>query len=149
AFPPSLAARKITNPDAPRNDHFILLEVDGKKWPAVPILFSTSQTYDPQRGGEFFAYLDFQFLLATRSADASRLEPALDGSAPKLAGLKEVSGFFEQVGKNTDYILHPEEILADNFALLVLGEKKAPSPRVLQQMKEIFLTQKKPAPSNR
>ena len=49
----------------------------------------------------------------------------------------------EQVGNNTDYIIHPEEILADNFALLVLGEHNMPSPEIPQKMREILL--RKPA----
>ena len=28
---------------------------------------------------------------------------------------------YEKIGKNTGYILHPEEIIADNFALLLLS----------------------------
>jgi hypothetical protein len=40
------------------------------------------------------------------------------------------------VGRNTQYIIHPEEILADNFALLVLGETSIPSPVILEKMKD-------------
>jgi hypothetical protein len=40
------------------------------------------------------------------------------------------------VGRNTDYIIHPEEILAENFALLVLGAGNVPSPEVLTRMRE-------------
>jgi hypothetical protein len=49
----------------------------------------------------------------------------------------------EQVGRNTQYIIHPEEILADNFALLVLGESKIPTPEILQKMREV-LSRRKP-----
>ena len=50
--------------------------------------------------------------------------------------MQHVSGFTEQVGRNTDYIIHPEEILADNFALLVLNEHDVASPEILQKMRE-------------
>ncbi|MBE0583517.1 MAG: hypothetical protein IH612_07090, partial [Desulfofustis sp.] len=30
----------------------------------------------------------------------------------------------ERQGKNTNYIIHPEDILADNFALLILYENR-------------------------
>lgn len=50
----------------------------------------------------------------------------------------QVSGFFEQVGRNTNYVIHPEEILADNFSLLILGERRVPSPEILEKMQGIL-----------
>jgi hypothetical protein len=61
-----------------------------------------------------------------------------ENSAPKLVGPQAISGFFEQVGRNTQYIIHPEEILADNFALLILGEQNVPSPEVLEKMRKVL-----------
>lgn len=136
-FPRELAARKITNPDAPRNDHFIRLEVGGKQCSAVPVLFSTTETYNVERGGEFFAYLDFQFLVIEEGS-LPHTKVVYENSAPKLAGPQAVSGFFEQIGRNTQYIIHPEEILADNFALLILGEQNVPSPEVLEKMRKVL-----------
>jgi hypothetical protein len=136
-FPRELASRKITNPDAPRNDHFIRLGIGGEKCPAVPVLFSSTETYKTERGGEFFEYLNFQFLvIETGSLPHSKV--VYENSAPKLVGPQAISGFFEQVGRNTQYIIHPEEILADNFALLILGEQNVPSPEVLEKMRKIL-----------
>jgi hypothetical protein len=47
-----------------------------------------------------------------------------------------VTGLFEQIGRNTDYVIHPEEILASNFELLVTGAEGAPSPQVLERIRE-------------
>jgi hypothetical protein len=137
-LPPELERRKITNPDAPRNDHFILLTIDGHESLAVPTLLSRVETYDVKRGGEFFAYLQFQFLVVEKDRRSGNLKAAVEGSSPKLVGMERVSEFMEQVGKNTDYIIHPEEILADNFALLVLDTPNVPSPEILQKMREIL-----------
>lgn len=137
-LPPELARRKITNPDAPRNDHFIRLKVGGENCFAVPILFSSTEAYDVKRGGEFFAYLTFQFLVMKQTATPRRFKVAQQNGSPRLAGVQEVTGFFEQVGRNTDYIIHPEEILADNFALLILGGEKIASPEILEQMKSVL-----------
>jgi hypothetical protein len=135
-FPTELAARKITNPDGPQNDHFIRLEIEGHKRAAIPVLFAKAETYDVGRGGEFFEYLDFQFLVVDVSSPRPKV--VYENSAPKLVGPRAVSGFLEQVGKNTQYLIHPDEILADNFALLILGEQKVASPEVLQKMKTIL-----------
>jgi hypothetical protein len=135
-FPAGLKTRKITNPDAPRNDHCIRLQIGGKPVWAVPILFSAAGKYDVARGGEFFNYLQFRFLLVERSGDSMGVKAIYDGPEPRLADVRSATGFFEQVGRNTQYIIHPEEILADNFALLVLGETGVPSPVILQKMKD-------------
>lgn len=136
AFPLELKSRKITNPDAPRNDHCIRLQVGGKGHWALPILFSETEKYDVSRGGEFFDYLEFRFLLVEWSDDFLTVSPVYGDHEPKLVGMEQVSGFFEQVGRNTGYIIHPEEILADNFALLVLREQDLPSPEIVIKIKE-------------
>jgi hypothetical protein len=138
-LPPELERRKITNPDAPRNDHFIRLQIGGHESLAVPVLLSSVETYDVKRGGEFFAYLQFQFLVVEKDRGSANLKAVSESSSPKLAGMESVSGFMEQVGKNTDYIIHPEEILADNFALLVLNSRTAASPEILRKMREGLL----------
>ena len=140
---PELERRKITNPDAPRNDHFIRLKIGGQQCLAVPILLSTAEVYNVQRGGEFFEYLNFQFLVMEKTSVLRRLKVVYENSEPKLIGPQAVSGFFEQAGRNTQYVIHPEEILADNFALLILREQNVPSPEILQKMREILLRKQK------
>jgi hypothetical protein len=101
------------------------------------------EKYDVQRGGEFFAYIKLQFLVMEKEIGSAKLKMVFDGSSPKVVGVERLSGFMEQIGRNTNYIIHPEEILADNFALLVLGEQKVPSPEIPQRMKEVLM--RKPA----
>jgi hypothetical protein len=137
-LPPELRSRKITNPDAPRNDHCIRLRVEGSDRWAVPILFSSAEKYDVRRGGEFFDYLQFRFLLVQRSDGSAAARPTGDGRKTRLVGMDEVGGFFEQVGRNTGYVIHPEEILADNFAHLVLRQRSLPSPEVVQRLEAIL-----------
>jgi hypothetical protein len=135
-FPTKLAATKLTNPDAPKNDHCIRLGIgDTSVW-AVPIIFSRSAHYDADRGDPFFSYLRMQFLIVDRKGPASDALAAYDPSNPRLLSENEVSGFYEQVGRNTSYIIHPEEILADNFMQFVLQKKNVRSPEILQKLGE-------------
>jgi hypothetical protein len=95
---------------------------------AVPILFSKAAKYDVNSDGEFFNYLQLRFVQV----------PGMATAQPVLAAPEEISGFFEQVGRNTNYFIHPEEILADNFALLILDEHNVPSPEILEKMRRIL-----------
>ena len=42
----------------------------------------------------------------------------------------------EQIGGNTNYIIHPDEILADNFVHLALEAEKLATPRIIEEMKK-------------
>ena len=61
--------------------------------------------------------------------------PKNPGSRADILMPQQISGFFEQVGRNTDYIIHPEEILAENFALLMIGKRDVASPEILDKMR--------------
>lgn len=146
-FPPELEPRKITNPDAPRNDHCIRVEVKGKECRVIPIIFASSGKYDVARGGEFFSYLEFRLLLVEEQPGLDTGRPLHDRQNAKLLAIEQVSGFFEQVGRNTGYIIHPEEILADNFTLLVLGQRNLPSPEVIMKLKKVIRSEQTADPS--
>jgi hypothetical protein len=133
-FPAQLAPRKITNPDAPVNDYCIQVVLAGEKVWAMPILFSQSPGYNTARGGEFFDYLQMALVLVERPTASGTSRVLYDSHGPRLVGLGQVSGFFEQVGRNTSYTIHAEEILADNFALLVMGERNVRSPELLVEL---------------
>ena len=137
-LPARLAPIRITNPDAPMNDAFIEVVVDGKPVPAMPVLLSRSPKFDPAIGREIVDYWMVKLLLLEEADATGRMRPALRDGEPVLLAISEVSGFSEQVGSNTGYIIHPEEILADNFALMVTG-RSVESPEVLRKLRELFV----------
>lgn len=137
-LPQALAAIKLTNPDAPVNDHCIDVTIDGTRRTVVPMLFSETVHYDVDRGGEFFEYLRLRFLAVRVDATAGSTMPLLVDGQPLLVPVTELRGFFEQVGRNTGYIIHPEEILADNFAHLILETPDLDSPHIVSRMRELF-----------
>ncbi len=138
AYPLSIRQTKLTNPDAPKNNYCILLGVDGMPVWAIPVLYSPTPEYDENRGGDFFDYLKFDFLLLQTRKSTDPMTATYDDQRIRLVGPDDVSGFYEQVGRNTDYIIHPEEILADNFALLVLGAENFPSPQIIHDIRELL-----------
>jgi len=134
AFPADLASRKITNPDAPRNDHRIkVVYQDQPRW-AIPVLYADRAAYDAQRGGQFFDYMRFRLALQDDSDDTH----TGSAHAPQFVEVKDVHGFFEHVGRNTQYIIHPEEILADNFALAISSQPVVASPWIPKEMLRIM-----------
>ena len=145
-LPSTLKEVKITNPDGVHHNFMIEVRDRAESVPVVPILYSSSPRYNPARGGEFFDYLVFKLLGLEKAADGYR--PRLIAGGPQLLDPAEVSGFFEQIGRNTQYIIHPDEILADNFVLLVNGRTNLASPRIVLEMDRI-LTAHRPTPAPR
>lgn len=135
-LPPGLKARKITNPDAPNNTFYCTVSYHGAKIAALPVLASKKEKYDPKTGGNVFAYIDAKLLAIEKQN--GKWHPKLTDGKPLLMDYNEVEGFYEKVGRNTDYIMEPEEILASNFAMLVTGTKRVRSPEVLERMRAVL-----------
>jgi hypothetical protein len=120
-YPSALAPRKITNPDAYTYEHCIEVTHEGENVHATPIILLGD--IGPVANSVFDA-LDVRLLVREGGV-----------AAPRTYALDEVSGYFEQVGRNTDYIIHPEEILADNFSMLVRGVQDKPNPEIFARMR--------------
>ena len=138
-LPGDLESRRITNPDAPLFDHCIRVTLDGVERWMVPVLWSRTADYDAAAAKAFFDTMEFRLLAVRLEGDPPRGVPEVDDAgAPIMGRPEEVGGFFEQVGRNTGYLIHPEEILADNFEILVAGERRPPNPQVVQRLGELL-----------
>ena len=137
-MPQDLATRLVTNPDAPRNDYCMEVTIGGRQEWVVPILLSPSARYEPSEGGEYLDYAKLRLLVVERSGNGSASKPSHVNGPPRLVDLGEVSGFFEKTGDNTGYVIHPEEIVADNFAMLVMAEPNVRSPEIFRKIREIL-----------
>jgi hypothetical protein len=140
ALPPALAARKITNPDAPVNEHCIEVRVDGETVWGMPILLARQERYEPAAGIPFFGYLTLSLLLVEPAAGPGAAALPLERSgAPVLVPFDRVEGLLEKIGRNTSYVIHAEEILASNFERLVLDEAGGvTSPEVLERIRAVL-----------
>ena len=136
-LPPGLRDAKITNPDAPVNNHYITCNLNGRDVELMPVLLSKTTRYDSQRGGTMFSYLDFKLMVLATDDDGTR-RPAIADGRPTLLDPATVPGYHEQIGRNTKYIIHPEEVLADNFVFLLDGRIDLPSPRVVERMGRVL-----------
>jgi hypothetical protein len=84
--------------------------------------------------------MQFRLLVVEKSAEGKTAVKLIDGK-PQMLDPAETPAYHEKIGRNTGYIIHPEEILADNFVLLVTGETDAKTPKILDEMKRTFESQ--------
>lgn len=126
-YPEVLKPYRITNPDATQTDSYIMLDVGGDHpVPCMMILYA-NKAYE---GGSFFNYLNIGFL----ELDKESYKAKISDEGPVIHGMKDAKNFFQQVGRNTQYIIHPEEIVADNFAFAVLGNQDLVDQGIVQEI---------------
>lgn len=134
-LPRELRDWRMTNPDSPRNDYCIRVRLAGKPVWAVPVLYTEPPVDGRERAGVFDGFR-IKLLIANNTGTESAPRLSYDEANPRLVAINDVSGFFEQIGGNSNYILYqPDEILAENFAHIVCGSATVPSPKLLEQIK--------------
>lgn len=118
-LPKKLSERVLHNPDGADFAQKISLKLeDGSTIQAVPIIYANEAGYN-QAKKAFFAYLEFNlFEIKEGKKGKWTVQVARDGYSSTL-NLRELPDFFRQIRNNTGYIIHPDEILADNFTFVM------------------------------
>ncbi len=134
-FPQNLAEYKITNPDSVDNNYYFESTVNGRKEKVMPVLFA-SEYYDEKKGGDFFDYLQLAFCCIEENDNNSQIKNSENNYY--IYPLKMIPNYISLIGENTGYIIHAEEVLADNFVLMVTNSKNIKTKRVISNMKKIL-----------
>ena len=99
AIPPSVFAKYISNPDVEHHNAYATFRIDGTDVDCYAALIATKPF--EKKGDSFF------------DCQATALVP-VDGSDTYYLP-EDADNFWEVFGKNTDYVIDPEECMADNF----------------------------------
>jgi len=124
-YPKELMPRRVTNPDAFHFDACIELTVEDRAALLIPLTLSKSASYD---GGGMFEYVTIEFLEV--ELHSGRATPRYADGLPILHAMGTVQGYMEKIGQNTGYIIHPEEIMADNFVYAVQQKQELLNPEI-------------------
>jgi hypothetical protein len=140
---PVVSNLRITNPDAPLSEHSIALEHGGKKVHALPYIMFHSDRVMPQDG--FIRNLMVYWLFVER--DSHGQCSASQGVWPPIGSSPmQMPDLFNKIGRNTQYLFHPEEIAAENVAKLYMLETKqlatkdVATPAMIEQLKRLLLS---------
>jgi hypothetical protein len=130
--------RRISNPDAPLLNTIMDVQKDGKSMTVTPLIYTRNPVYDPSKGGGVFQGFTFQ-LMQVEEKEGKWQAVFMDGNPVLLSpSPKTLPDFWQQIGKNTNYIINPEEIMASNFQLLVNKKSGLPNPEILEKMEKII-----------
>ena len=128
-FPEDLRDRLISNPDIDKYDSYAAFTINGEKRKCAMILYSKKD----YAGGSLTDYLNFGFIPLN-----NQMKLLQEDNNLLIYNIEDVSGFYEQVGNNTQYIIHPEEILAENFVHAILNNPDLPNPEIKQNIWKIL-----------
>lgn len=141
-IPESLGSRKLLNPDGIDISYFIKLngQNDQDYKLAVPVIRSNSDLYDPEKP-LFFSYMDFD-LYEILQTDESVYSLICDPLGKSLLEDAYKADFFSQILDNTDYIIHPDEIMADNFTYCLQINEGTVTSNFSEKGSQLILTVK-------
>jgi hypothetical protein len=136
-FPAAWQDIRIANPDAPNNRHAMRLRfADGRSAMATPVL--VAQRTELQAGETFFTVMDVRLLEVLPGSGGAPSTAVLRDGTPVWHALDGPHDYLKQLGGNTGYVIHPEEAIADNVALLATGAP-ARNPALLERLKAALL----------
>ena len=135
ALPDELKSRKITNPDAPAINCIMKLSNGDHPIVVTPVLLSRRASYENIESRSLFSELLFRLMVVQQKDGIWQAALTDDGRARLLDPTSQRS-FREQIGRNTKYVVHPEEILADNFVHLVLKSTDLPDMWIIDEMRK-------------
>ncbi|MBL8228168.1 MAG: hypothetical protein JNL98_06810 [Bryobacterales bacterium] len=145
-FPAELESRRGSNPDAFEYLHAGAIRAGSGQIQAVPLMYSKLSLAEIFRLPSIFDAFDLTF--AAVDMATGRIQRDSEGR-PVTYPMSDTN-WASLMARNTSYILHPEEVLADNFAILMewRSEKTLPSanlsgfpvndPGLLNSMKDVL-----------
>jgi hypothetical protein len=115
AYPRELEERRVSNPDAFEYLHVLTVQSGAQSVDVLPVIQSLLPLNEVIQLPNFFEALDIVLL----SVDAVTGEPLRDGNGELIAYNFGNTNWIQLMLRNSPYIIHPEEVLADNFATLM------------------------------
>jgi hypothetical protein len=148
-FPREWEAIRIANPDAPTNAHAMQLQVAQRAPWVTPVLVASRTTLRP--GESFFSVMEVRLLEVLPASTIDASTAVMDGGEPRWHRLDGPHDYLQRLGGNTGYVIHPEEVIADNIALLATGGP-ARNPELLARLRAALAASDagsaKPAPGD-
>jgi DNA-directed RNA polymerase subunit L len=113
-----LKEKIILNPDGINYAYVIQLRAEDKTlFNAIPLIISYENDFMEDKP-HFFDYIKFDlYKIIPPFSRMIKVVSTTDGAS--TINFKNHPEFFEQITDNTDYIIHPDELMADNFMIAI------------------------------
>jgi hypothetical protein len=132
-WPAAWAPLRIADQDAPHCRHAMQARVAGRPAWLMPVVVAVKDQPDRSKGETLEHLMQLRLLEVRPGLHGEPTEAVMQGGAPVWHAVQDVPDYLDRLGGNTDYVLHPEETLADNFMWLV-SARPVPNPGLLRRL---------------
>ena len=129
ALPSDLVQKLISNPDVSRRDSYASFTIEGKSINCMMVTY----TDVPYTEGTLFQYIKVGLVPLNE-----QFVPLQENGVTIIYSLEQASDFQSKIGKNTNYVIDPEEVLADNFSFLMIEKAGLPDPQIVENLKKVM-----------
>lgn len=119
-YPQEILDIILKNPDGLNDRYYLELTSNDKTIKAVPIIVSNKSSVSEKKTG-FMSYIKFDLYVIEESEKGYSI--LCNDLGYSTISPEYMASFFEQIKDNTQYIIHPDEIIADNFLYLVKASR--------------------------
>ncbi len=146
-MPAEVSRVVLYNPDGVAMNWAITLkQKDGTTIQAIPVIYANHEGYTTSQK-TFFSYLQFELFEVKKHSEIPHTVVCKPDGKSTLEQPNYWSDFSRQIKENTDYIIHPDEIMADNFTYVVnaannpasVNKFNAEGQKLLTDIKAILL----------
>lgn len=129
-FPKSKHGQFISNPDVSNQVCFANLRLGTRQLDMIAVTFCPREYC----GGDFRSYFRPYFLPIDENREFMHDKA---GRLMVIDPMLVLNSYLKHIGRNTRYIVNPEEALAENFVIAVLGTlRDLPNPEIVDKMRE-------------
>lgn len=123
---------RISNPDAPFLRHSLGVTHHGIPINVCLVMRGSGAYY----GGGFFSYVRKKLLVLEEHG--GRLQPQVKERQLQFLDYHEVQGLYQQIGRNTGYNIHQEEVTAEHFDFLMSDRIGLPDQSLVSGLQQVL-----------
>ena len=125
----------IRNPEAPFMEFFLPVKIEDRDTYVMSYLHTKYDAFDPKVKKGFDGHITGDLLEVILQNGICKPVIRIDGST-SIFKHEDIPDFYKKVGYNTKFDIHPEEIIADNFAYLMMKTKNLTNPEIPEKIED-------------
>lgn len=136
-WPAAWLPLRIANQDAPFDHHLMRVKIAGRDTTVMPVVVTSSTRLPPAGGNTLLELMQPRLIEVIPGAGPQMTKPVLRNGQPVWFDPETTPDFIAHLGGNTDYVMHPDETIADNFMFLVSG-RAVKNPQLLRRIEAVL-----------
>lgn len=130
-WPAAWLPLRLANQDAPHHEHMMWVTLGDRPVALMPVV--VADPAELRSGGTIVTAARTRLLEVIPGSGGQATRAVLRKGQPVWHDPDRTPAYLEKLGGNSDYLVHPEETMADNIMFLVSG-RKVPNPRLQAQI---------------